>query len=410
MPRFIIHFCTILFLITLGTSGAAEPTAPAPLPLTVQLEGTNLVFVAQPQVSGVRAMLYDAQGKTVAESGSWAEAPPRWIVPTTGGAPLPQGTYLAVFWVRGQGSTTKRIGHLQLATTGPVLQSAEDVLRALEPAENLSWGSPQHRAAVRRAYQQGEAVLPFFRLATKALAEDTSAHLLLIRALQIKYSQTTRVFLAPPPPPPPPPPPGAKQRRGGTRPTRAKVDEFTLPQPTPEERQELLAAGKKAVALGKTCAEKNYALQWLADVQEQLNEQAARLTTLEELGSATCASPTTRAQSWYAIGVSNWQCAYEVTTRYADPKRAEAEPFHFRQLKNPADQQQAATCLQRGLQAIEKSLAFEPDASNTWSYRSLLLREQQKLTADPAEAQKLATAATEAAQRAVELARKQPAR
>ncbi len=96
-----------------------------------------------------------------------------------------------------------------------------------------------------------------------------------------------------------------------------------------------------------------------------------------------------------------------MTAWHANTELLVSEPFHYRNFTNPADQQKFAGCLQRAMVAIEKALAVNPECANTWSYRSLLYGEQQKITASPAERQRLANVAKDAAKRAIELTQKQ---
>lgn len=107
------------------------------------------------------------------------------------------------------------------------------------------------------------------------------------------------------------------------------------------------------------------------------------------------------------IGVIGWQCTYNLTTRYANPKRLTRQPFHYRKVANADDQRKVAACLQEGITAMEKALSLFPNYAAAWSYRSLLYREQQKITASPAEQQRLAKVAEDAAKRAIELTQKQ---
>jgi tetratricopeptide (TPR) repeat protein len=388
--------CSILSLVFLVATTLAQTAPIIRLPITVQRQGAELVFSASPTVTGLRVALYDAQGTIVAESGSLSTSPLQW----TTSAALPPGVYLGVFWLRGEGSAMKLLGRLELGATTQTLQSAEDYLRAAEPLDSPTRGTPKSRAAQRRAYEHGVKALPFFRLATKVLSEETRAHLLLVRAIQAKYGQFMLFSVAPPP---------LRKTKYSTqqKTTRLKQED---PQPTPEEKQEMLAAGKKAVATGKTCAEKNEALQWLAAIQSQLNQHDEQLTTLKQLASASCATTEVRAQSWYQIGVQCWQCCYELTMHYADVRRLVEEPFHYRTFTQAADQERFATCWQKGMSALEKALELQPNYAAALSYQSLLYRERQKTAASSDERRQAGATAERLAQQAAEMRRPSPAR
>jgi tetratricopeptide (TPR) repeat protein len=381
---------TIVSLAFLFATTIAKTAPKTPLPITVQRQGTELVFSASPPVTGLRVALYDTQGTLVAESGSLSTSPLQWTTSAT----LPPGVYLGVFRLRGEGSAMKRWGRLELSATTQTLESAEDYLRTAEPLDAPLWGTPEYRAAQRRAYEHGVKALPFFRLAAKVLPEETRAHVLLARAILAKYGQFMLISVAPPPP--------ATERAPRHQTTGRELQD---PPPTPEEKQEMLAAGKKAVAAGKTCAEKNEALQWLAAIQSQLNQHDEQLATLEQLASASCATTEVRAQSWYQIGVQCWQCCYELTLRYADVKQLAQQPFHYRTFTKTADQERFAACWQKGMSALEEALALQPNYAEALLYQSLLYRERQKTAASPDERRQATATAERLAQKAVEMRR-----
>ncbi len=146
-------------------------------------------------------------------------------------------------------------------------------------------------------------------MATKVLPEESAAWLLLVQAIRLKAARFRIDLLAPPPPPPSPPASIAPKtlRRKKAKP-RAEI---IPPRPTPVEKQEMLTAGHKAVAIAKSCPEKTKPLAWIATIQAELERTDNQLTTLEQIAQASCAPNEIKAQSWHNISGSCWQCAYE---------------------------------------------------------------------------------------------------
>ncbi len=398
-PNFSPH--TLLLLALIATICLAQTPPESALPIEVQRQDGRFYFVTHPGLSGFRVALYDRNGSLRAESAAMTNPPRRWLV-----SELEPGVYLCVFWLRGQGGAEKQLARLEVQPTTMKLQAAKQYLTEVMPSDSVVWGTPEYRAIERRAKERGIAAIPFFRTATKVLPEESAAWLLRVQAIQLKYARFGMELLAPPPPPPV----FSPSRTGSKTPRRKKAEpivEFTLPQPTPAEKQEMLAAGQKAVAVAKSCPEKTNALRWLAAIQAELDRTDDQLATLEQIALASCAPNEIKAQSWYNIGVLCWDCAYQLTTQYANIKLLLRDPFHYRNFTDAVDQRKFEGCLQRGLTALEKALALNPEFANAWSYRSLLYREQQKTAASPAEQQKFAEAAAAAAERAIERTQKQ---
>lgn len=400
--------CTILLLFLITTISFAQAQTEVPLPIEVQRQAGRFYVVAQPEISGFRVALYQDNGSLRAESDALTNSPLHWPVPE-----LEQGVYLCVFWLRGQGRAEKQLARLEVRSIGMTLQAAEQYLKEVETPLG---GMAEYVAAKRRAYERGVAAIPLFRAATKVLPAESAAYLFLVRAMHLKYDRFgTNVFG-----PPPLPPPAVNIARGiqpiaihdgrmqKVKPESGKtIAGFTSLPPTPEEKQEMLSACQKAVAVAKTCPEKTESLRWLAAVQGELEQKNDQLATLQQIAQASCATNEIKAQSWYNIGVIGWQCTYNLTTCYANPKRLARQPFHYRKVANAADQRKVGACLQEGITAIEKALSLFPNYAEAWSYRSLLYREQQKITASPDEQRKMANVAEDAAKRAIELTQKQ---
>ncbi|HEX4946125.1 MAG TPA: hypothetical protein VFZ34_05660 [Blastocatellia bacterium] len=403
--------CLFLLLFSVATNSHAQT-----MPVVVEQQDGTLVFATQSQSISMRAALYNLQGILLADSGP--EARQRWAVPVK----VEPGVYLGVFWLREQGGAMKRLVRIEVRATTVSLQAAEEYLRVVESLE--------YQTDERRAYDWSVAALPFFRAATKALPEDSVPYVFLIQAIQGKYGRFRDELLAPPPIPPPPPPPvppairskpakkPATRKTAGPKlmgmippPPQQKPNQIELPQaPTAEEKQEMLAACQKAVAVAKTCADKTEALRWLAVIQAELNQETEQLATLEQIAQASCATNEIKANSWYRIGVHHWDCAYRLTRRYAHPKQEQLDPFHFRKLTKPADQQQFEHCWQSGMQAVAKALTYNAEFAEAMFYQSLLYREQQKTAPLPTERAAAQAQAEQLAQQAIALMQKQRGR
>lgn len=396
MHRRTLFLYAVILLLSLAGNGYAQS-----LPVTVQRQGEALLFTAQPSVIGWRVALYSSQGILIADSKS--EATSQWQVPVN----IASGVYLGVFWLRGQGEATKQIARLEVRPKTITLQAAEEYLEEMIPPDSMQWGTSEFRAAERRAIERGVAAIPFFRTATKVLPEESAAWILLARAIEIKYARFGANLLAPPLPPPPPPPPARNRAKNSSQRNRLPIIEVSIPEPTAAEKQEMLAACQKAVNVAKSCPEKTTSLLWLANIHATMNHIEDQIATLEQVAKASCANNETKAHSWYGIGVIEWQCSYDVTTRYADPKRLMSEPFHFRNITNAADQQRVTSCIRKGLAALDQAITLLPDYGEAWAYRSLFYREKQKTAASETERQKYSDLAEKSIKHALELIQKQ---
>lgn len=215
------------------------------------------------------------------------------------------------------------------------------------------------------------------------------------------------VLLAPPPPPPPAAPnlsnivikeiPRSKeeQKQIDEENRRWEAKQAALEKDMKVAQPFFL----KAVELADDCQIKDTAMAYLAAIAGQLGDDGQQREWLLKRIESSCATNSAKAESYYALGVKQWECAYTLTGKYANKKAA--DPFHFRAIRNPADKQQFDNCAAKAAEFLEKALEAQPDYVDALFYKSLIFRELQKTTADLAKRKKLEAEATKTNNRAV---------
>lgn len=414
MRTLMMSLFRLLIFQSLTIVACAQATSEIKLPIKVIRQNEKFYLIAQPSVSELRAAMYDRSGNLIADTGVLTQTPFKWPVATMQGNQLPLGNYLCVLWLKDSAGTTKGIAHLNVINDWVALRSVENYLKDMELPDGLMWGSQEFVEAKRRTYARGTEATELFRVAIKVLPDEPVAYLFLVQAMQTKYSRTA-IFLAPPPPPPPPPPPVTTGKKRTQRiiektepeePSTTPKDDVPS-QPTPEEIREMIAASQKALSLSRSCEERVAAQQWLAVAQNESENHADYLATLEQVALAPCTTKEVQTTTWYTMGVHCWQCAYDLTSRYANRTLLTSNPFHYRNISRPADKRKFEDCWQKGTAYIGKALELKPDYAEAWFYQSLLYREKQKTTASRSESLQYATKAKKSVQHGTELFRKQ---
>ena len=269
----------------------------------------------------------------------------------------------------------------------------------------------------QRAGLAGPTPLEFYKTLTEKAPSNAAAWLFYGVALTVKHENKFVFFASAPPPPPPappPPPPGAKEIKLSPMPPIPKDTAEDLKRYEEEDRQHkaneaamredlaaaVLPAIRKAYDLANDCQTKDAAMLYLNRIAVSLNNRQEARQWLLKRAESDCASKESVAESYYALGVEEWSCAYGLIEKYTNPKLKAADPFHFRAMTNSADKRQFDACLAAGFQHIEKALAANPNYVDAMFYKSLLYREKQKATADPDERKKLGDEAMKIAERA----------
>ena len=213
-----------------------------------------------------------------------------------------------------------------------------------------------------------------------------------------------------PPPPPPPAAPGARNIVLKEIP-RSKEEQNQIDEEERQWKAKQAALERdmkiaqplflKAVELTDDCQIKDTAMAYLAAIASQLGDDDGHREWLLKRIESSCATNSAKAESYYALGVKQWECAYTLTGKYANKKAA--DPFHFRAITNLADKNQFDNCAARAAEFIEKALEAQPDYVDALFYKSLIFRELQKTTADLAKRKKLEAEATKTNNRAAEV-------
>ncbi len=258
----------------------------------------------------------------------------------------------------------------------------------------------------------GPTPVEFHKALTEAMPNNGSAWFFYALAICDSHRDEfgiPAISIAPPPPPPP------------ALPSSAQVKEIRL---TQEEQNRIAEEDKqwkakkaafqkdlkiaqpaflKAQELADDCLIKDTAMAYLAAAAGEFDDEQQRTQWLLKRAESHCAINFAKAESYFALAVNHWQCAYTLTEKYAKPKLKDSDPFHFRAIADPADKQQFDKCLADGLGYLEKALAADPYYPDAMFYKSLMYRERQKTTPNLAERKKVDLEANKIKERGMEL-------
>jgi tetratricopeptide (TPR) repeat protein len=144
---------------------------------------------------------------------------------------------------------------------------------------------------------------------------------------------------------------------------------------------------------------------FIADLYKTLDDQKSYQEWLKKRAELPNQKPTTKAECLYSIGVIYWNEATKISRKYETQVPGKlpevAKPDKWK--KEDIDALQQA--VQTGLKYIEEAIAADPRYANAYSYKSLLLKEQAKATADPQVVNQLERSAQEAVEKFQELNR-----
>lgn len=172
--------------------------------------------------------------------------------------------------------------------------------------------------------------------------------------------------------------------------------------------QNALDAYSKALTLaGDNCQIRDTSIGYIAVLYDEMGDEERNREWLLQRTSGPCATKDMKAGTYYAIGVRYWQCAYDLSTRYANKDLSSSAPFHARKFYFKPDKDKFDDCVRNAFKYLEQALATKPDYAEAWSYKSLLYREKQKSTANRIQQRQFAEEAEKAAQTAIELTARQ---
>ncbi len=259
----------------------------------------------------------------------------------------------------------------------------------------------------------GLAPVEFYKSLTEITPNNGAAWLFYGLEIVEKHREEygiSPIWLTPPPPPMAAPPPAlagaALKEVSLSKEEQKKIAEEEKHWEL--ERQALLNDLKiarpmfqKAAELAEDCQLKDSAMTYLAAIARELDESEQEKQWLLRRIDSACATSSIKAESYYALGAKQWQCAYDLTSKYANKKATDY--FHFRTIANPADKQKLDTCIITAAEFLEKALEADPNFPDAMFYKSLVFREKQKVTANLAERKKLDLEANKASNRGMAL-------
>lgn len=144
---------------------------------------------------------------------------------------------------------------------------------------------------------------------------------------------------------------------------------------------------------------------FIADLYKTLDDQKSYKEWLQKRAELPNQKPTTKAECLYSIGVTYWNEATRISKKYETQVPGKLPEVAKPDKWKKEDIDALLQAVQTGLKYIEEAIAADPKYANAYSYKSLLLKEQLKVTADPQLARKLENSAQEAVEKFQELNR-----
>lgn len=351
----------------------------------------------QPAIAEIVFQIYTLELKEVYQQQAPANQPLVWPMKDSSGKPAQDPIYLCAIGLKPPvGQPYIIVGRItQQADNGREFSLLE------ERPNNLPGPKPEefHQWLVQKMPNNGVAWF-FYGLAAYQKHEGVFGY--------------SALSLTPPPPPPAAPPPPATGKV--LKPIQIQISKEEQKRIDEEEKQwqakkaafqedlkVIQPAFLKAVELAADCQIKDTAMAYLAAIASDFERNEEYRQWLLKRLESSCATNVARAETYYALGVNQWSCAYRLANKYENAKLKYSDPFHFRAITNPADKRQFESCLAACAAYIEKALETDAGYSDAMFYKSLLYREKQKTTANPVERKKLADEAAKISKRAVEL-------
>lgn len=370
------------------------------LPVIFKSEGNQVSFTLkkefQPAVSVIVLQIYKPEEtsqeiKLIHELKGSSSQPMVWQMKDSNGKPLQEKLYLCAILLKPVNSDVYVI-------VGRILQTDKGFEFSLleERPSNLQGLKPEE----------------FHKSMTQAMPENGTAWFFYGQAVYEKHADSFVPVLLSPPPPPMAAPGNASvivvksPRLSKEEERRIAEEEKQREMKDAAHRSDLKVAQPaflKASELAEDCQIKDAAMSYLAVIAGDLDDADQRRQWLLKRIDSPCATNRVKAESYYALGVKQWGCAYNLTTKYANRKLQNADPFHFRGIASPEDKQKFGNCLTTGAEYIEKALEADPGFVDAMYYKSLIYREKQKTTANPAERKKIGDEALKIANRATEI-------
>ncbi len=144
---------------------------------------------------------------------------------------------------------------------------------------------------------------------------------------------------------------------------------------------------------------------FIADLYKTLDDQKSYQEWLKKRADLANQSPTTKAECLYSIGVIYWNEATKISRKYETQVPGKLPEVAKPDKWKKEDIDALLQAVQTGLKHIEEAIAADPRYANAYSYKSLLLKEQAKATADLQIVNQLERSAQEAVEKFQELNR-----
>ncbi len=144
---------------------------------------------------------------------------------------------------------------------------------------------------------------------------------------------------------------------------------------------------------------------FIADLYKTLDDQKSYQEWLKKRAELPNQKPTTKAECLYSIGVIYWNEATKISRKYETQVPGKLPEVAKPDKWKKEDIDALMQAVQTGLKYIEEAIAADPQYANAYSYKSLLLKEQAKATADPKVVNQLEREAQEAVEKFQELNR-----
>ncbi len=115
----------------------------------------------------------------------------------------------------------------------------------------------------------------------------------------------------------------------------------------------------------------------------QMRDEEKENGWLMQRASLESAPKEKRSDAYTILASKQWNCSYNITDQKenkATVEKADKVIVEYKKPANQADFDQALTCVQKGLELVQKAIDLNANNPGAWSYKTNLLREMAKLS------------------------------
>lgn len=160
---------------------------------------------------------------------------------------------------------------------------------------------------------------------------------------------------------------------------RTLHSEFAAKRELTEKATQAIEEYKKVLA---TDASDNSSFKAVANLYESLGQMDDWRKWVTDRANSAQAPAEQRAEAFTSLAAKEYTCANDITELPAVKKTVIKDgkaTYTFSKPENPADIETLRSCIQKGTDLIDKSIALDRSSDSAWSYKTSLLTQSMRL-------------------------------